>query len=86
MLPEHRGKGIGKALLQDVARIAAEEGCGRLQWACLDWNTPAVEFYESLGAVATKEWWPFRIEGTEAIRRLAETGCARPESGAGGTE
>jgi GNAT superfamily N-acetyltransferase len=68
--PEHRGKGIGKALLLHVARIAAAQNCGRYEWLVLDWNTPAIEFYESLGAKRMKQWLPVRVEG-EALQELA---------------
>lgn len=71
--PRHRGHGIGKALLVELARIAVREGCGRFQWQVLDWNTPAVEFYEKLGARALKEWMTMRIDG-EALERLARHG------------
>jgi GNAT superfamily N-acetyltransferase len=67
---QHRGKGIGKALLVRLARIAVERGCGRFEWAVLDWNTPAKVFYESLGARAVPEWDMFRLTG-EALRNLA---------------
>ena len=68
--PAHRSKGIGKALLSRVARIADERACGRLQWAVLDWNRPAIDFYQSAGAVALGDWTIFRIAGA-ALRRLA---------------
>lgn len=73
--PEHRGRGIGKALLVHLARIAVERGCARYQWQVLDWNRPSIEFYESLGAEATPQWVPFRVEG-EALARLAQTRTA----------
>jgi GNAT superfamily N-acetyltransferase len=69
--PEHRGKGIGKALLLHVARIAAAQNCGRYEWLVLDWNTPAIEFYESLGGKRMKQWLPVRVEG-EALQELAK--------------
>ena len=69
--PEHRGKGIGKALLLHVARIAAAQHCGRYEWLVLDWNTPAIEFYESLGGKRMKQWLPVRVEG-EALQELAK--------------
>ena len=69
--PEHRGKGIGKALLLHVARIAAAQNCGRYEWLVLDWNTPAIEFYESLGGKRMKQWLPVRVEG-EALLELAK--------------
>lgn len=67
---ELRGKGIGKALLVRLARIAVERGCGRFEWSVLDWNTPAQQFYESLGARAVREWYIFRVAG-EALHALA---------------
>ena len=68
--PEHRGKGLGKALLIRLAQIAVERGYGRLEWAVLDWNTPSIEFYRSLGAVPLDEWTAYRLTG-EALSRLA---------------
>jgi GNAT superfamily N-acetyltransferase len=61
VLPEHRGRGIGKALLTRVAAIAVEEGCHRLQWDVLEWNTPAIGFYEQMGATMMKEWRTMRV-------------------------
>ena len=72
--PECRGKGYGKALLKELARIAVERGCGRLEWWCLDWNRPSIDFYLSLGAQPMDEWTVFRITG----ERLQEMGT--PES------
>ncbi len=69
--PEHRGKGYGKALLTELAKIAAAENCGRLEWSVLDWNTPAIEFYKSLGAKPMDEWTVFRLD-QDAISKLAE--------------
>jgi len=71
--PAMRGNGIGKALLVELARIAVREGCGRFQWQVLDWNQPAIDFYEKLGAKALREWITMRIEG-EALERLAAHG------------
>jgi len=68
--PAHRGKGVGKALLAHVAKLAVERGCGRFEWAVLDWNTPAIEFYRSLGAVPMHDWTVFRLDGEE-LRRVA---------------
>jgi GNAT superfamily N-acetyltransferase len=68
--PAWRGRGIGRALLQTLARLAEERGCGRLEWAVLDWNKPALAFYESLGAVAMADWTIHRLSG-DALRRLA---------------
>src|SRR6266566_2973182 len=61
--PEHRGKGHGKALLAALARLATEQGCGRLEWSVLNWNQPAIDFYKSLGAVPMKEWTVYRLTG-----------------------
>jgi GNAT superfamily N-acetyltransferase len=61
--PEHRGKGYGKALLKRLAEIAVERDCGRLEWAVLDWNEPAVGFYRSLGARPNEEWTVYRLAG-----------------------
>jgi GNAT superfamily N-acetyltransferase len=69
--PEFRGKGIGKALLLHLAKIAVAEKCGRYEWLVLDWNTPSIEFYEGLGAKRMKEWLPMRVEGA-ALLELAE--------------
>jgi len=69
--PEHRGKGYGRALLVDLAKIARDRGCGRMEWAVLDWNEPAIEFYKKLGARPLDEWKIFRLTG-EGITRLAE--------------
>ena len=63
VLPEHRGKGYGKALLQRLARIARERGCGRMEWWCLDWNKPSIDFYLSLGAEPMRDWTVYRLSG-----------------------
>ena len=68
--PELRGKGIGKALLINLARIAMERGCGRLEWSVLDWNEPSIQFYQRLGAVAKDDWTIYRLTG-DALQRLA---------------
>jgi GNAT superfamily N-acetyltransferase len=68
--PDSRGRGYGKALLLAVARIAHERGCGRFEWAALDWNTPAWEFYRALGATPLEDWTMFRVTGA-ALERLA---------------
>jgi GNAT superfamily N-acetyltransferase len=70
--PAFRRRGIGRALLVHLAKIAVREGCARFEWQVLDWNTPAIEFYKSLGAVAMKEWITMRVSG-EALARLAST-------------
>lgn len=75
--PEHRGKGIGKALLIRLAKIALERGYGRLEWAVLDWNTPSIEFYRRLGAVPLDEWTAYRLTG-DALSRLALGDRRRP--------
>lgn len=69
--PAHRGQGIGTALLRELARIAVSRGCGRLEWWCLDWNKPSIEFYRSLGAEAMDDWTVYRISG-ETLGKLAE--------------
>ncbi len=68
--PAYRGRGIGLALFVYLAKIAKERGCARLNWAVLDWNQPAIDFYEKLGAVAQDDWTVFRLSG-EALDRLA---------------
>lgn len=68
--PEARGHGYGKALLARLAAIAKERNCGRLEWAVLDWNTPSIDFYKSLGAFPQDEWTGYRLTG-EALERLA---------------
>lgn len=69
--PEHRGRGCGRALLAHLASLAVERGCGRLEWSVLDWNAPAIAFYESLGAAPLADWTVFRVTG-EKLRALAE--------------
>jgi GNAT superfamily N-acetyltransferase len=71
--PDMRGRGIGKALLVELARIAVRENCARVNWQVLDWNTPAIEFYRGLGAKMLGEWETFRLAG-EALERLARHG------------
>lgn len=73
VVPEARGRGVGKALLATLARIAAERGYGRVEWSVLDWNTPSIDFYRSLGAVAMDEWTTFRLTG-DAMLHLAAAG------------
>ena len=70
VLPEHRGKGYGKAILNRLAQIALERDCGRLEWACLNWNQPSIDFYLSLGAVPMKDWTVYRVSG-ESLTHLA---------------
>jgi len=69
--PEYRGHGYGKALLKHLAKICDEKGYGRFQWWVLDWNSPAIEFYRSLGAVAMDEWTVYRVSGN-ALKELGK--------------
>ena len=71
ILPEYRGNGYGKALLKKLAQITVERGCGRLEWACLDWNRPSIDFYLSLGAVQMSEWTTYRLTG-ETLQEMAK--------------
>lgn len=73
--PAARGKGLGKALLVELARIAVQRGCGRLEWAVLNWNEPAIGFYKSLGANPMDEWTTFRLSG-DALKSLGQTRSA----------
>lgn len=73
VLPEHRGKGYGKGLLRRLAQIALERGCGRLEWVCLDWNKPSIDFYLSLGAKPMDEWTIYRLAG-DTLQRMADGG------------
>lgn len=68
--PEYRGHGYGKAIMKELAQIAAERGCGRLEWWCLDWNKPSIDFYLSLGAVPMSDWTVYRITG-DSLKALA---------------
>lgn len=70
--PECRGGGYGKAILQRLAAIAVERGCGRLEWWCLDWNKPSIDFYLSLGAEPMSDWTVYRLTG-DTLKNLAET-------------
>ncbi len=70
VVPELRGGGIGRALLVELARVAVQRGCGRLEWSVLDWNREAIRFYERLGARPNSEWTVYRLTG-EALRSLA---------------
>lgn len=62
--PAYRGKGYGKGLLQELARVTVERGCGRLEWSCLDWNQPSIDFYCALGAVPMDGWTTYRLTGS----------------------
>ncbi len=71
VFPEYRGRGYGKALLKKLAQIAVERGCGRLEWSCLDWNQPSIDFYLSLGAVPMDDWTMYRLTG-ETLEAMAK--------------
>ncbi len=73
VLPEYRGRGCGKALLTKLAQITVERGCGRLEWSCLDWNKPSIDFYLSLGAKPMDEWTVYRLTG-ETLHKMAGIG------------
>ena len=79
VLPEHRGKGYGKAILQHLAQIARARGCGRLEWACLDWNKPSIDFYLSLGATPMDEWTVYRVSGA-SLNLLAGEGLEHAQT------
>lgn len=70
VLPEYRGRGYGKALFLELVRIARERNCGRMEWVCLDWNKPSIDFYRSMGAVSLDGWTTYRLTG----EALAESG------------
>lgn len=72
VMSSYRGRGYGKALLSELARIAVERGCGRLEWSCLDWNQPSIDFYLSLGAEPMDDWTMYRLEG-ETLAALADS-------------
>lgn len=69
--PEFRGKGYGKSLFKEVSKIALERGCGRVDWWCLNWNKPSIDFYKSMGAESMEEWTVYRLTD-EKIKKLAE--------------
>ncbi len=71
--PQYRGRGYGKALLVELARIACDRGCGRLEWSVLDWNEPSIAFYRALGAVPMSDWTTYRLTG-ESLEALASRG------------
>jgi GNAT superfamily N-acetyltransferase len=73
VVPEARGRGVGRALLAHLARLAEERGCGRVEWAVLDWNAPAIRFYDSLGARPNAGWTVYRLTG-DALSALAAAG------------
>jgi GNAT superfamily N-acetyltransferase len=70
--PEYRGCGYGKAILNKLAEIAVERGCGRLEWWCLNWNKPSIDFYLSLGAEPMKDWTVYRIDG-DTLANMADS-------------
>ena len=70
IIPEMRGKGFGKTMLKHLAKLAVERDCGRLEWACLDWNEPSINFYKGLGAKALEDWTVYRLSG-ETLHNLA---------------
>ena len=72
VLPEYRGKGYGKALLTRLAETAVERGCGRLEWSCLDWNKPSIDFYLSMGAVPMNGWTTYRLAG-ETLQKAGKS-------------
>ena len=71
IIPEMRGKGFGKTMLKHLAKLAVERDCGRLEWACLDWNEPSISFYKGLGAKALDDWTVYRVTG-ETLLKLAD--------------
>ncbi len=79
--PDLRGHGIGKALLTELARLAVARGCGRLEWSVLDWNTPAIGFYQSLGARPMDEWTVYRLSGDNLERLASLRGASVTEAG-----
>lgn len=79
--PEYRGRGYGRQVLQKLARIAVERGCGRLEWWCLDWNAPSIAFYRGLGAQSMDEWTVYRLSG-DTLQKLA----GEEETGFGGND
>jgi GNAT superfamily N-acetyltransferase len=76
--PAHRGAGLGRALLARLAAVCAERGLARLEWAVLDWNTPSIGFYHSLGAAPMDEWTVFRLDGTGLVTLAAEDAAVIP--------
>ncbi|MCQ2282203.1 MAG: GNAT family N-acetyltransferase [Bacteroidales bacterium] len=71
VMPEYRGMGYGKGLLRRLAQIAVERSCGRMEWVCLDWNKPSIDFYRSLGAQPMDDWTIYRLAG-ESLKQMAE--------------
>lgn len=81
--PEFRGRGIGTAIFRELGKIARERGCGRLEWWCLDWNTPSIRFYKNLGAEAMSDWTVYRIAG-KALEELPD--FTAPAAAAGNSD
>jgi GNAT superfamily N-acetyltransferase len=73
VMPEHRGRGVGKAIMKRLASIAVERGCGRFEWSCLDWNRPSIDFYLSIGAEPMSDWTAYRLTG-DRLEELADRG------------
>lgn len=71
VLPEYRGQGFGKGLLKELARITVQRGCGRLEWCCLDWNQPSIDFYKKQNAVSMDDWTIYRLTG-DALEAMAQ--------------
>ena len=76
MLPEKRGNGYGKALLERLAALTVSRGCGRLEWSCLDWNQPSIKFYRSMGATPMSEWTTYRLTG-DTLRSIARQSASQ---------
>lgn len=72
VMPEYRGRGYGKEILKKLAAIAVERGCGRLEWWCLDWNQPSIDFYQAMGAEAMSEWTVYRVAGKQLEQLAAQ--------------
>lgn len=70
--PSHRGRGYGKALLCELASLTKRQGCGRLEWWCLDWNQPSIDFYQAMGAEAMSEWTVYRVAGKQLEQLAAQ--------------
>ncbi len=71
VLPDYRGRGFGKGLLKELAKITVERGCGRLEWCCLDWNKPSIDFYLSLDAQQLNDWTIYRLTG-DSLKKMSE--------------
>ena len=73
--PEFRGRGLGKTFFSFLAKTAVERGCGRMEWSCLNWNKPSIEFYKKQGAKALDEWTTYRVTGDDINKLAEECGC-----------